>query len=112
MGVRAIEEEDHGPDTRERLRLIRPDDIQPPREHIPQPPAPPTPEFPTREIVAVLSAIAAIIGARLVLLLGFAGALGLFYVATTTPSFGSIIAATLFALAVFWPIAWLSLKKG
>ena len=112
MAVSVVSEEEH-PET-PRLRLVETaEDVRPREDYVPPPgPAPAAPSFPTKEVVAILTAISMIISARLVLLLAFIANGALFYLATSNPSIGSISGASLFALLVFWPIAWLSLKKG
>ena len=86
---------------------------QPPADPLPAPRRPKTPiQVPAKEVVAVLSAIALIISVRLSLVLGFMATAALFWIAATAPSLGSISAAGLFAVLVFWPLSWLALKKG
>jgi hypothetical protein len=136
MPVSVIHEEVHVDPEAERphLRLIPGFEDQPVMEPVPRPaagtlegliamrpqtdplPAPRRPalpfQFPTKEVVAVLSAIALIISVRLSLVLGFMATASLFWIAATAPSIGAISAAGLFAVLVFWPLSWLALKKG
>ena len=125
MAVSVIKEEVH-PEPEAptpRLKLVAPPDAPapPPAEALFQPPPDPLParraarpplQWPAKEMVAVLSAIAMIISVRLSLILGFLATASLFWVAATAPTIGSIVAAGLFAVLVFWPLSWLALKKG
>ena len=124
MAVSVINEEVH-PEPEApapRLKLVAPPPPEPPTaEALFEPPADPLParraprppiQWPAKEMVAVLSAIALIISVRLSLILGFLATASLFWVAATTPTIGSIAAAGLFAVLVFWPLSWLALKKG
>jgi hypothetical protein len=121
MPVSIIDEQEMEPTPR--LRLVpTPDELEelvdvspaPARpDPLPEPRRPRLPfQFPTKEVVAVLSAIALIISVRLSLILGFMATASLFWIAATAPSIGSISAAGLFAVLVFWPLSWLALKKG
>lgn len=121
MPVSIIDEQDMEPTPR--LRLVpTPDELAEMVDAAPEPrqadplPVPRRPafpfQFPTKEVVAVLSAIALIISVRLSLVLGFMATASLFWIAATAPSIGSISAAGLFAVLVFWPLSWLALKKG
>ena len=126
MAVSVIKEEVH-PEAEApapRLKLVAPPEAPapaPPLEDLFRPEADPLPsrkgprqpvQWPAKEMVAVLSAIALIISVRLSLILGFLATASLFWVAATAPTVGSIVAAGLFAVLVFWPLSWLALKKG
>lgn len=67
--------------------------------------------FPTAEVVAVLTAIGAVLGARFALLLGGCGALFLAYLSMTAPNQASLWAQTIFSLTVFIPLVWLSATR-
>lgn len=126
MALSVIHEEVHAAEApeRPRLRLIPGlEDLPVMEPEAAQHPALPDPlpvprrqrppfQFPSKEVVSVLSAIALIISVRLALLLGFMATAALFWIAATAPSLGSITAAGLFAVLVFWPLSWLALKKG
>lgn len=66
------------------------------------------PLFPTKEVVAVLSAVAAILGARLALFLAGFGV----YLLGSQAAGGSISPSqVIFGACVFLPIVWLSARR-
>lgn len=77
------------------------------------PPRPAQPfVFPTQEVIAVLTAISAILGARFALLLGGGGALWLAVLAMTAPNASSLWAQAIFSLTVFLPLVFLSARRS
>ena len=70
------------------------------------------PAFDMSAILAVLTAISAILGARLCLILAGAGALALAVLAQAAPNSASLWAQGIFTVSVFLPIVWLSAKRA
>ncbi len=72
-----------------------------------RPAARPAPQFhfPSKEVVAVMAALAGILGVRLGLILSGVGA---FLLAQTAMQTGNIGALSVFTLTVFAPMVWLS----
>jgi hypothetical protein len=65
-----------------------------------------------QEVLAVLSAVAMVLSARILLLLSAAGAFVLAYMATQSPETGRLIATVIYDCGVLGPITYLYLKQG
>lgn len=83
-----------------------------PRQPHTTPPANPWANVPVKQLVAVFGAIAAVIAARLLLLLGGIGAFVLTLRVVDNPRAGGIWASLVYDLCVFGPLVLLALKKG
>lgn len=104
MPARLVREED--PEARVPLRLLAP--VEPPEA----PPAPPSREAVVVHAVGLLTALAAIVTARLILCLSLFGAIGLTAYAEYVHTVVALIGAALYALLVLLPIVGLALRKG
>lgn len=65
-----------------------------------------------QQMVAVLSAIAFMVSARFLLLLGLAGASVLAYLATVEPTIPKLIANGVYDVLIFIPLVWLYVTRG
>jgi len=85
--------------------------FQPRYEAPSQRPAAP-PLFQLNQVVAVLTAISAILGARLCLILAGVGAFALALLAISSPNAASLWAQGMFILGVFLPVVYLSTSRA
>lgn len=75
------------------------------------PPRSAAPAFPAAEVIALLTAIGAVIGVRFALLIAIAGALGLAVLAMTAPNQASVWVQVAFYALVVIPVIWLEARK-
>ena len=72
----------------------------------------PEPEITSAQVMAVVNAALNIVGARLLLLVGLIGAIGIAYLALQSTSSVALWAQGIFTLTVFGPLVWLSAKRA
>ena len=96
-----------------RVRLISTRETPAAIDTRPEAPAskPSNPEF-LAEVTAVLTAIAMLLSARLILLLSGVGGFVLAFVAVTNPTVLGIVVSVVYDLGIFCPLVFLGVRKG
>lgn len=102
-----------------RVRLIRSDTTPHPGDpRAGLPPIPADPALPRsnpaflQEVLAVLTGIAMLLSARLLLLLAATGAFVITYLAVQSPETGRLLASLIYDLCVLGPLVYLFIVKG
>ncbi|MDE2103601.1 MAG: hypothetical protein KGL39_40560 [Patescibacteria group bacterium] len=67
--------------------------------------------FPTGEVIATLTSIAAILGARLAVFMSIAAAFSLALIVAHNPTAGALIELAIFNITVFGSVTWLCASR-